>query len=167
MQLGHLIILSFPPSFPLQIKCHQYWPKEKTSLYGNIRVQLQEEVALAEYTIRTFSVQSEADKSERIITQFHYTIWPDHGVPDYPTSLLHFVRRVMFASREQSAPIVVHCSAGVGRTGTFITLFTQLQRIKDEGTVDIFNFVRGMRYRRCCMVQTEVRRGIWFVYLTV
>ena len=127
-------------------------------MHGNLHVQLQEELTLAEYTIRTLSLQEESSKSdERIITQFHFTVWPDHGVPDYPTALLHFVRRVMAASAELKSPVVVHCSAGVGRTGTFITLFTQLQRVKSEGNFDIFNFVRSMRYNRCCMVQTEVR----------
>jgi netrin-G3 ligand len=118
---------------------------------------MQEELSLAEYTIRTFSLQTDTSKTERIVTQYHFTIWPDHGVPDYPTALLQFVRRVVSASNEEKAPIVVHCSAGVGRTGTFITLFSQLQRVKSEENIDIFNFVRSMRYNRCCMVQTEVR----------
>ena len=139
----------------MQLKCHQYWPSENVIIYENIRVTLQEELALADFTIRTLSVQHEQDKDERIVTQFHYTVWPDHGVPDHPTSLLQFVRRVM-ASSSEKGPVLVHCSAGVGRTGTFITLFTQLQRIKEENNVDIFNFVRNMRYNRCSMVQTEV-----------
>ena len=121
-----------------------------------MRVHLQEEVILADYTIRTFSVQHEGHKTEKIVTQYHFTVWPDHGVPDYPTSLLLFVRRVTAANYDSASPIIVHCSAGVGRTGTFITLFTQLQRIKEENNVDIFNFVQSMRYNRCCMVQTEV-----------
>ncbi len=141
------------------MKCHKYWPDEKSGLYGRVRVHLQEELTLADYTIRTFSAHQEGSKTERIITQFHFTVWPDHGVPDYPTSLLQFVRRVMGASSSPSdgaGPIVVHCSAGVGRTGTFITLFTQLQKIKAEGIIDIFNFVRKMRANRIYMVQTEV-----------
>lgn len=137
------------------MKCHKYWPTNKTAVYESIRVQLQEDLTLADYTIRTMSVQHEQDKEERIVTQFHFTVWPDHGVPEHPTSLLQFVRRVMTANCDMG-PILVHCSAGVGRTGTFITLFTQLQRIRMENNVDIFNFVRSMRYNRCCMVQTEV-----------
>ena len=124
-------------------------------MYETIRVQLQEELTLADYTIRTMSVQREQEKTERIVTQFHFTVWPDHGVPEHPTSLLQFVRRVM-ASSSDNNPVLVHCSAGVGRTGTFISLFTQLQRIRAENNVDIFNFVRSMRFNRCSMVQTEV-----------
>ena len=125
-------------------------------MYGRLRVQLHEELALAEYTMRTLSLQHETSKTERIISQYHFTVWPDHGVPDHPTALLQFVRRVMTASRDSKGPVVVHCSAGVGRTGTFVTLFTQLQRIEKEANVDVFNFVRSMRYNRCSMVQTEV-----------
>ena len=109
-------------------------------------------------------MQHETDKKERIVVQFHFTVWPDHGVPEHPTSLLQFVRRVI-ATNQNTGPVLVHCSAGVGRTGTFITLFTQLQRIQAEGNVDIFNFVRNMRNNRCCMVQTEVSVRAFFVFV--
>lgn len=111
---------------------------------------------LAEYTVRTFSLQREGSKEERIVNQYHFTVWPDHGVPEYPTPLLHFVRKVAASNPINAGPIVVHCSAGVGRTGTFITLDAQMKRLKAEDNLDIFNFVRAMRYRRCFMVQTEV-----------
>lgn len=96
-------------------------------------------------------------KEERIVKQFHYTTWPDFGVPEHPTPVLRFTRRILASDQQDAGPIVVHCSAGVGRSGTFITLHSQLQRIATEGTIDIFPFVRQMRYRRCHMVQTEVR----------
>ncbi len=140
----------------MQIKCHQYWPDDRGCLYGGIRVHIQEILTLADYTVRTFSIQKEGSKEERILTQFHYTVWPDHGVPDHPTPLLHFVRKVTSSNPTNAGPIVVHCSAGVGRTGTFITLFCQLKMIRMEHKIDIFGFVRSMRYNRCCMVQTEV-----------
>ena len=116
----------------------------------------QETLQLAEYTVRTFSLQRENSKEERIVRQFHFTAWPDHGVPEYPSPLLGFVRKVMNSNPQNAGPMVVHCSAGVGRTGTFITLHCQLQKIQTEGTLDIFGFVRGMRRNRCFMVQTEV-----------
>jgi netrin-G3 ligand len=106
--------------------------------------------------VRTFSLQKAGNKTERIVRQYHFTVWPDHGVPEYPAQLLHFVYKVMLENPTKNGPLVVHCSAGVGRTGTFITLFTQLQRIQAEGTVDVFGFVRSMRAKRCYMVQTEV-----------
>ncbi len=119
-------------------------------------MHIQEILTLADYTVRTFSVQKEGSKEERILMHFHYTVWPDHGVPDHPTPLLHFVRKVASSNPTNAGPIVVHCSAGVGRTGTFITLFSQLKMIKMENKIDVFGFVRSMRYNRCCMVQTEV-----------
>ncbi len=140
----------------MQIKCHQYWPDDRGCEYGGIQVHIQEILTLADYTVRTFSVQKKDSKEERILTQFHYTVWPDHGVPDNPTPLLHFVRKVTSTNPTNAGPIVVHCSAGVGRTGTFITLFSQLKMIRMEHKIDLFGFVRSMRYNRCCMVQTEV-----------
>ena len=111
---------------------------------------------LAAYTVRTFSLHMEGTKVERIVRQFHFTIWPDHGVPEEPSPLLHFVRKVTASNSPNAGPMVVHCSAGVGRTGTFITLQSQLLRIDQEKSLDIFNFVQSMRRRRCFMVQTEV-----------
>ena len=125
-------------------------------MQGNIRIVHQETIALAEYTVRTFSLQRDNSKEERIVRQFHFTIWPDHGVPEYPSPLLAFVRKVMNSNPNNAGPMIVHCSAGVGRTGTFITLFCELQRMKVEGNLHILEFVRGMRYKRCFMVQTEV-----------
>lgn len=119
----------------------------------------QETLQLAEYTVRTFSLQRENSKEERIVRQFHFTAWPDHGVPEYPSPVLGFVRKVMNSNPQNAGPMVVHCSAGVGRTGTFITLHCQLQKIQAEGALDIFGFVRGMRRNRCFMVQTEVLKN--------
>ena len=145
-------------SFFLQMKCHKYWPDEigKSLHQDSFRIEVQESLVLASYTVRTFSLQRKGCKTERIIRQFHFTVWPDHGVPEYPSQLLYFVRQVMQDNPLKNGPMVVHCSAGVGRTGTFITLFTQLQRIQAEGNVDIFGFVRSMRHNRCLMVQTKV-----------
>ena len=138
------------------MKCHKYWPDEDESIYDSIRVHILEILVLPEYTIRTFSLIKANSKDERIVTQYHYTIWPDFGVPEYPASLLHFVRKVMVANPLNSGPIVVHCSAGVGKTGVFITLFNQLRRITSERNLNVLDFVRSMRHNRNYMVQTEV-----------
>ena len=140
----------------LQVKCHQYWPDEKISIYGSMKVHILKILVLPEYTIRIFSVTKAGSKDERIVTQYHYTIWPEHGVPEYPTSLLHFVRKVMVSNPLNSGPIVVHCSAGVGRTGVFITLFNQLRRVTNERNLNVLDFIRSMRHNRNQMVQTEV-----------
>ena len=90
------------------------------------------------------------------VRQFHFLVWPDHGVPVYATALLSFRKRVNKYHRPKKGPMLVHCSAGVGRTGTFITVDYMLTRIDAEATLDIFNFVRHMRFRRNYMVQTVV-----------
>ena len=78
-------------------------------MFDSIRVSFQESLVLAEYTIRTFSLQMDGSKEERIVKQFHYTVWPDHGVPEYPTPLLQFVRKVAASNPMNAGPIVVHC----------------------------------------------------------
>lgn len=93
----------------------------------------------------------------RLVTQYHFLGWPDHGVPKYATSLIEFIRRVRNCCVSTSKGILVHCSAGVGRTGTYITLDAMLERMKEEGTINVYEFVRNMRAKRICMVQTQVR----------
>lgn len=92
-----------------QLKCHKYWPDEKNAVYGSIRVHIQDVLVLAEYTVRTFSLQREGSQEERIVRQFHFTVWPDHGVPESPTPLLQFVRKVTSSNPINAGPIVVHC----------------------------------------------------------
>ncbi|XP_065917231.1 uncharacterized protein [Dysidea avara] len=143
-------------------KCQQYWPDavNGSCSYGNISVTLQQEEVLAEYSIRTLAVKmieasSEAKSVNLEVQHFHFTVWPDHGVPKYPTALLSFQKRVnKHHKRKRGSPLVVHCSAGVGRTGTFITIDTELQRIKHEGIVDVYNTVHKLRFRRNFTVQT-------------
>ena len=99
----------------------------------------------------------EQAESERTITHMFYTAWPDHGVPYNTMSLVSFIRRV----RDQhppsrSAPLLVHCSAGVGRTGTFILLDLATQQMRREGTLSMFNSLQSMRNQRMKMVQTLV-----------
>ena len=91
------------------------------------------------------------------MTQYHFTSWPDHGVPKFATSIISFIRRVQKAhNKESGVPLLVHCSAGVGRTGTFILLDSMLERIKIEKTVNVYEFLCGLRRRRVLMVQTLV-----------
>lgn len=139
-------------------KCDQYWPERGTKNYGAIQVTLKETLHMSHYTVRKFMIKHKKyPDDDRIIKQFHFTAWPDHGVPSHPTPLLSLVRHTNSANRESVGPMVVHCSAGVGRTGTFITLDVMLQRISQEDSVDVFGFVRQMRYQRNFMVQTEAQ----------
>ena len=92
------------------------------------------------------------------MTQYHFTSWPDHGVPKFATSLISFIRRVQKAhDKDKGIPLLVHCSAGVGRTGTFILLDSMLERIKAEKTINVYEFLMGLRQKRVLMVQTLVQ----------
>ena len=96
------------------------------------------------------------------MTQYHFTSWPDHGVPKFATSLIAFIRRVQRGhNKDDGYPLLVHCSAGVGRTGTFILLDSMLERMKVEDTVNVYEFLHNMRARRVLMVQTLVSCVGW------
>ena len=91
------------------------------------------------------------------VTQFHFTSWPDHGVPNFATSLISFICRVQKShNKDLSIPLLVHCSAGVGRTGTFILLDAMLESIRTEKDVNVYEFLSGLRKKRILMVQTLV-----------
>ena len=91
------------------------------------------------------------------VTQLHFVAWPDHGVPDNCAVMLNFVRRVRkLHPYSNPCPLLVHCSAGVGRTGTFIVLDSMLERMKTEDTLNIYDFVKHLRDQRVLMVQTQV-----------
>ncbi|XP_061495728.1 receptor-type tyrosine-protein phosphatase beta isoform X2 [Rhineura floridana] len=148
-----------------RVKCDHYWPFDQDSLYyGDLIVQMLSESVLPEWTIREFKVCSEEQlDSSRLIRQFHYTVWPDHGVPETTQSLIQFVRTVRdYINRTPCAgPTIVHCSAGVGRTGTFIALDRILQQLDSKDSVDIYEAVHDLRLHRVHMVQTECQ----YVYL--
>uniref|UniRef100_A0AAX7UIW9 Receptor-type tyrosine-protein phosphatase alpha n=1 Tax=Astatotilapia calliptera TaxID=8154 RepID=A0AAX7UIW9_ASTCA len=136
-----------------ECKCAQYWPDQGCWTYGNIRVSVEDTMVLVDYTIRKFCIQQ---KPQRLITQFHFTSWPDFGVPFTPIGMLKFLKKVKACNPQYAGPIVVHCSAGVGRTGTFIVIDAMLDMMIAEKKVDVFGFVTRIRAQRCQMVQTDV-----------
>uniref|UniRef100_A0A8C8ET79 protein-tyrosine-phosphatase n=1 Tax=Oncorhynchus tshawytscha TaxID=74940 RepID=A0A8C8ET79_ONCTS len=142
-----------------RVKCDHYWPFDQDPLYyGDLIVQMLSESVLPEWTIREFKICSEDQLNySRVVRQFHYTVWPDHGVPETTQSLIQFVRTVRdYINRTSgSGATVAHCSAGVGRTGTFISLDRVLQQLDTKDTVDIYGAVFDLRLHRSHMVQTE------------
>ncbi|XP_022067914.2 receptor-type tyrosine-protein phosphatase beta [Acanthochromis polyacanthus] len=142
-----------------RVKCDQYWPADREPLYyGDLVIQMLSESVLPEWTIREFKITSESGCTyPRVLRHFHYTVWPDHGVPESTQSLIQFVRTVRdYVDRSPSTgATVVHCSAGVGRTGTFIALDRVLQQLDSKGTIDLYGCVFDLRLHRQHMVQTE------------
>ncbi|XP_059616511.1 tyrosine-protein phosphatase 10D isoform X1 [Phlebotomus argentipes] len=135
-------------------KCDRYWPNDTVPVYyGDIRVQMKNVSNYPDWVITEFNMSR--GNQERSIMHFHFTTWPDFGVPSLPQTLARFVRAFREYVGPDQKPIVVHCSAGVGRSGTFIALDRILQQIVVSDYVDIFGIVWAMRKERVWMVQTE------------
>ena len=143
-----------------RVKCDQYWPDEGFKQYGAIQVTHLHTISLAFYTKRVFTIKLRSNgkkrcNAERLVHQFHFTDWPDHGVPYYIMPVLAFIKQSARANPEMAGPIVVHCSAGVGRTGTYIVIEAMMKQILDKGTVNIHSFLKHIRHQRNYLVQTE------------
>ncbi|XP_053727339.1 receptor-type tyrosine-protein phosphatase C isoform X2 [Synchiropus splendidus] len=139
-------------------KCMQYWPSpsQDVETYEEFVVQLKSEELCPNYIIRHLTLMNKKEKSsEREVTHIQFISWPDHGVPSEAHLLLKLRRRVNAFKNLFSGPIVVHCSAGVGRTGTYISIDAMMESLEAEGHVDIFGFVVTLRKQRCLMVQVE------------
>lgn len=139
-------------------KCEQYWPADsEPRLYGDLKVTMRSEQQDANWTLREFRVTNKNTSEERTVKHFHFTAWPDHGVPQGTEVLIKFRGLVRQHIQRDGAgtPTVVHCSAGVGRTGTIIALDVLLQQLEEERSLGINDFVHKMRLSRPHMVQTE------------
>uniref|UniRef100_A0A671N2V4 protein-tyrosine-phosphatase n=1 Tax=Sinocyclocheilus anshuiensis TaxID=1608454 RepID=A0A671N2V4_9TELE len=146
-------------------KCYQYWPDQGCWTYGNVRVAVEDFTVLVDYSIRKFCVQyqaSDGTKTPRLVTQLHFTSWPDFGVPFSPIGMLKFLKKVKQVNPSYAGPIVVHCSAGVGRTGTFIVIDGMIDMMYAEKKVDVFGFVSRIREQRSQLIQTDLQYS--FIY---
>ncbi|KAJ8245341.1 hypothetical protein GJAV_G00269740 [Gymnothorax javanicus] len=152
----HVVVMLTQCNERRRVKCDHYWPfTDEPVAYGEIVVEMLSEKEAPEWTMRNFRL-SYADETQDVL-HMNYTSWPDHGVPTVNAieSILQFVQIARQHANRTKGPIVVHCSAGVGRTGTFIALDRLMQHIREHEFADILGLVSQMRSHRLCMVQTE------------
>ncbi|XP_046326269.2 receptor-type tyrosine-protein phosphatase epsilon-like [Haliotis rufescens] len=137
-----------------KVKCEKYWPCDHdTSNCGNISIEHECTVTRADFTMMTLKVKHVTAPETRRVLHFQFLTWPDHGVPSAP-ALVSFWKRIKQLEGGEEGPLLVHCSAGVGRTGTFIALDYLMDQAEAEHRVNVFQCVSRMRQARMNMVQT-------------
>ncbi|XP_048873028.1 tyrosine-protein phosphatase non-receptor type 4-like isoform X3 [Brienomyrus brachyistius] len=138
-----------------RVKCHQYWPNPGSSTsYGTFQIECHTEEGNSAFLVRDLTLTNLESDESRQLTQIQYVAWPDHGVPDDSTDFLDFVRLVRSRRAGKDEPVVVHCSAGIGRTGVLITMETAMCLIECNQPVYPLDIVRTMRDQRAMMIQT-------------
>lgn len=136
-------------------KVYQYWPDEVgiARQYDSIEVKLIAAADERDFVLRTFILTHKPTGKTRELRHLQYLVWPDHGVPIDPSSFLAFALEVRRA-HTGNTPLVSHCSAGVGRAGTFLAALLQMRQYDQEGTIDVPEVVSRMRRERPLIVQT-------------
>ncbi|KAF5893565.1 phosphatidylinositol phosphatase PTPRQ isoform X3, partial [Clarias magur] len=136
-----------------RIRCHQYWPEDNkpVTVFGDIIITKLTEDVHPDWTVRALRVEKHGDYM--VVHHFNYTSWPEHGVPESSSTLIQFVKAVRSNRGHDNSTIVVHCSAGVGRTGVYIALDHLIQHVRDHDFVDVYGLVAELRSERMCMVQ--------------
>ncbi|KAK0147867.1 Tyrosine-protein phosphatase non-receptor type 3 [Merluccius polli] len=153
-QRTHTIIMLTTLTERGRTKCHQYWPHPaEVRDYGCLRVSCHSEECTLAYVTRRFTLTHTQRAEERAVTHLQYVAWPDHGVPDDPSDFLQFVNCVRDRRRGEET-LMVHCSAGIGRTGVLITMETALALLEQGQPVFPLDMVRTLRDQRAMMVQT-------------
>ncbi|XP_054206633.1 tyrosine-protein phosphatase non-receptor type 13 isoform X20 [Homo sapiens] len=139
-----------------KIKCQRYWPNilGKTTMVSNrLRLALVRMQQLKGFVVRAMTLEDIQTREVRHISHLNFTAWPDHDTPSQPDDLLTFISYMRHIHR--SGPIITHCSAGIGRSGTLICIDVVLGLISQDLDFDISDLVRCMRLQRHGMVQTE------------
>uniref|UniRef100_A0A8B9LV78 Protein tyrosine phosphatase receptor type N n=1 Tax=Astyanax mexicanus TaxID=7994 RepID=A0A8B9LV78_ASTMX len=138
-------------------QCERYWPDEGSSLYNIYEVNLvSEHIWCKDFLVRSFYLKNVQTQETRTLTQFHLLSWPAQGIPTSTRPLLDFRRKVNKCYRGRSCPIIVHCSEGTGRTGTYILIDMVLNRMaKGVKEIDIAATLEHIRDQRQSMVRTK------------
>ncbi|CAH2260487.1 tyrosine-protein phosphatase corkscrew [Pararge aegeria] len=161
-----------------KVKCERYWPElNKTEVIKKYTILNESESSTQDYTLRRFIVtKKDEPNAKRTIYHFHFIAWPDHGVPSEPGRVLNILLDVNYRLQQimtnsdppSQAVVCVHCSAGIGRTGTFIVIDMILDQIRKEGfdcEIDIHRTVQMVRDQRSGMVQNEAQYK--FIYMAL
>ncbi|XP_034641941.1 receptor-type tyrosine-protein phosphatase-like N isoform X2 [Trachemys scripta elegans] len=155
---GCTVIVMLSPLVEDSVKqCDRYWPDEGSSLYHIYEVNLvSEHIWCEDFLVRSFYLKNVQSQETRTLTQFHFLSWPAEGIPTTTRPLLDFRRKVNKCYRGRSCPVIVHCSDGAGRTGTYILIDMVLNRMaKGVKEIDIAATLEHVRDQRPGMVQTK------------
>ncbi|CRL08119.1 CLUMA_CG020881, isoform A [Clunio marinus] len=151
-----------------RLKCHQYWEEkvDQSITYGIFSIKTIKSESNLNYTISSLEIKNLKTEEIRKISHWQFTSWPDYGVPSSALAVLTFLQGVRekqaemleefgekWEGHQRGPPIIVHCSAGIGRTGTFITLDICISRLEDVGTVDVRGTVEKIRGQRAFSIQ--------------
>ncbi|KAJ8040196.1 Receptor-type tyrosine-protein phosphatase T [Holothuria leucospilota] len=154
-----------------KVRCFRYWPNSvgETTVFGTVKVKWQTSDQNANFDVRDYIIIVEEETHP--VRNWHFKTWPDKNIPDQPSLLIEFTRRVKTHQKDEKVPLIVHCSAGVGRTGTFIALYSLMDVVERSEKIDVYGFVEQMRKDRISMVQTPeqykcLHECLFEVYLT-
>ncbi|XP_046341885.2 receptor-type tyrosine-protein phosphatase epsilon-like isoform X2 [Haliotis rufescens] len=147
-----------------RVKCERYWPTDGAMIIGLFKIEVEVAQSRSNFTTRHMKVTSNTTGESRTVVQFHFTSWPDHGVPD-TLALVSYIWLVRQTVAETDGPLLVHCSAGIGRTGTYIAVDSLIDQARGEGVVDVFGYVSALRGQRKNMIQTPAQYECVFLCL--
>ncbi|XP_051895284.1 LOW QUALITY PROTEIN: tyrosine-protein phosphatase non-receptor type 13 [Pristis pectinata] len=141
-----------------KVKCQRYWPElqdQSMMINNRLKIILRSSEILREFIIRKIEMNDMWSGESRQITHLNFTAWPDHGTPEQPEQLVDFLTALRCI--KHSGPLIAHCSAGIGRSGTLICLDAVLAFISKGLDFDISHIVKTMRSQRQGMIQTETQ----------